>query len=215
ENLTDIPKLYPLRRTLSFKIGVNFDLISKTNSTERIKLNENSPALELDPDVKQIIRLIQTDLPICHKPFLELASGNSSLESKILRFLSTNLQQAVRRYIATFRHRNLGVRANGMVVWQVPENELSDFGHRLAGYSEVSHCYARETFPGFQYNVYSMIHAPTLEKLWDMADKISSELGCGDYLVMDSTVEYKKCRLRYFLPELDHWWAKHEKLVMA
>jgi hypothetical protein len=34
-------------------------------------------------------------------------------------------------------------------------------------------------------------------------------LEVSDYALLVSLEEYKKTRLRYFLPELDDWWARH------
>ena len=40
---------------------------------------------------------------------------------------------------------------------------------------------------------------------------MSQSLGLtrGDYRLLVSLEEYKKTRLRYFLPELDSWWSEH------
>lgn len=115
----------------------------------------------------------------------------------------------MRRYVGTFRHRRLGVGGNGMVVWRVPEADLGRMGPALAAAPEVSHCYARNAIPGFPYTLYSMLHGPDEQACREVARRISGELGVSDYLILFSSREFKKCRLRYFLPELDAWWARH------
>jgi hypothetical protein len=35
----------------------------------------------------------------------------------------------------------------------------------------------------------------------------SRETGVGDYAVLFGEKEFKKVRLRYFLPEFDTWWS--------
>jgi DNA-binding Lrp family transcriptional regulator len=114
----------------------------------------------------------------------------------------------MRRYVGTFHHRKLGVRGNGMVVWDVREDEIEHLGPVLAQAPEVSHCYARNAIPGFPYRLYSMLHGPSEEACRDIAARISGQLGVSDYLILFSSREFKKCRLRYFLPELDAWWAE-------
>ena len=111
----------------------------------------------------------------------------------------------MRRYIGTFRHRKLGVRANGMTVWRIPEEKMEEKGMILASSAMVSHCYGRTSFPEFPYNLYSMLHGPDSDSLREAAEDLSKKIGCEDYLILQSPVEFKKVRLRYFLPELDKW----------
>ena len=111
--------------------------------------------------------------------------------------------------MGTLRHRKLGVRANAMVVWRVPADRLPRVGPRLASAPEVSHCYARHGIEGFPYTLYSMIHGPDLGSCRGVAARLSDELGVDEYRLLVSLEEYKKTRLRYFLPELDAWWAAH------
>ena len=79
-------------------------------------------------------------------------------------------------------------------------------GERLARAPEVSHCYARNSIAGFPYTLYSMLHGPTRDSCRELARHLSREVGIEDYAVLFSEREFKKQRLRYFLPELDRWW---------
>ncbi len=212
QGLTGAEKFHPLRRIFTFKIGVTFDLISKKNSTEKVKVNHSSSPILMNLENRRIIRAIQKDLPVTPYPFKTLAKENDLRENQVIQFLKENVGQAVRRYVATFRHRNLGVKANGMIVWNINKDELEEKGQYLAHFPEVSHCYARTSFPGFPYNLYSMLHAPSLDQLNSMTKDITSRLDCDNYLIMESTKEFKKCRLRYFLPELEIWLENHVKL---
>ncbi len=115
----------------------------------------------------------------------------------------------MRRYVGTLRHRKLGVRANAMVVWTVAENDIDAAGAKLAQAPEVSHCYARNAIEGFPYRLYSMIHGPDLDDCQQVARRLADELGVADYRLLVSLEEFKKTRLRYFLPELDQWWHAH------
>jgi hypothetical protein len=96
-----------------------------------------------------------------------------------------------------------------MVVWRAPEERMQELGFRLAESPEVSHCYARETIEGFPYTLYSMIHGPDLESCSSVAERLAGRLDLSDYILLVSLEEYKKTRLRYFLPELDAWWARY------
>ena len=96
-----------------------------------------------------------------------------------------------------------------MVVWRVSEAALAETGARLAESPDVSHCYARNPIDGFPYSLYSMIHGPERDACRAVAAELARTVGIQDYAVLFSEREFKKVRLRYFLPELDRWWARH------
>jgi DNA-binding Lrp family transcriptional regulator len=198
----------PLRRTATFKIGVNFDPRTLENRTESVDLPRLEP-VELTEESRRLFRALQTPAPLVERPFAELAGPWDTEEATLIEFGRRHLGCAIRRYVGTLRHRKLGVRANVMVVWRVPADRLPSVGPRLAGAPEVSHCYARHGIEGFPYTLYSMIHGPDLGSCRAVAARLSDTLGVDDYRLLVSLEEYKKTRLRYFLPELDRWWAAH------
>jgi DNA-binding Lrp family transcriptional regulator len=198
---------HALCRTHVFKIGVNFDPDSLKNRTEVTKSSSIEP-VEVRPRDALFFRALQTPLPLVERPFDELATDIDASAGELLDFAKRHLGGAVRRYVGTLRHRKLGVKENGMVVWRVAEDEVQAAGERLAAAPEVSHCYARNPVPNFPYTLYSMVHGPSRESCRDIARELSRETGLEDYAVLFSEREFKKQRLRYFLPELDHWWRE-------
>jgi DNA-binding Lrp family transcriptional regulator len=201
----------PLRRTYTFKIGVNFDPETKKNSTEVVKPTTVS-SIDVSERDELLFRTLQTPLPFVESPFDALAEkasagGEQVKGSELLEFAHRHLDGAIRRYVGTLRHRKLGVRENGMAVWRVAEQDVEAAGLRLAAAPEVSHCYARNAIEGFPYTLYSMTHGPSRESCLEVAERLSEETGIEDYTVLFSEREFKKVRLRYFLPELDAWWA--------
>ena len=200
--------IQPLRRTRTFKIGVNFDLFAQKNRSEADDIPPASSAAGLDPTPEEagLFRVLQAPLPLTERPFLEMARATGTDEEEMLTFARKHGGGAIRRYVATFRHRQVGVHGNVLVVWNVAEGRLEEVGLQLAAVPEVSHCYGREAFCGFPYTLYSMIHGPDEVSCLRLAAELSSMTGVEDYLPLPSRREFKKCRLRYFLPELDEWW---------
>ena len=196
-----------LCRTHVFKIGVNFDPDSLKNRTKVTK-SSSVEAVDVGPREAQLFRALQTPLPLVERPFDELAYGIDASADELLDFAKRHLGGAVRRYVGTLRHRKLGVKENGMVVWRVTDDAVQAAGERLAKAPEVSHCYARNPVPNFPYTLYSMVHGPSRESCREIARGLSNETGLEDYEVLFSEREFKKQRLRYFLPELDHWWGE-------
>jgi DNA-binding Lrp family transcriptional regulator len=198
---------HALCRTHIFKIGVNFDPDSLKNRTEVTEIS-TAQEIEVGPRDAQFFRALQTPLPLIQRPFDELARDIEAGGDELIDFGRRHLGGAIRRYVGTLRHRKLGVRENGMVVWRVSEDEVQAAGERLAKAPEVSHCYARNPVPNFGYTLYSMVHGPSRESCRELARELSRETGLTDYAVLFSEREFKKQRLRYFLPELDHWWRE-------
>ncbi|HEY5656391.1 MAG TPA: hypothetical protein VIY27_01245 [Myxococcota bacterium] len=195
-----------LWRSHVFKIGVNFDPTTLQNRSAPAAAARVEP-VALDEAAVRQLRALQTPLPLEAQPFETLAERAGVAVGELLAFGRRHLGGAVRRYVGTLRHRKLGVRENGIIVWRVPEAEIEAVGAVLAQAPEVSHCYARNAVEGFPYRVYSMVHGPDRESCQAVAARLSAETGVDDYAVLFSEREFKKVRLRYFLPELDAWWA--------
>ncbi|MCP5071421.1 MAG: Lrp/AsnC family transcriptional regulator, partial [bacterium] len=139
---------HPLRRTSTFKIGVNFDPKTRQNKTSTVSGSEVA-RIEISEIDRCCFRALQMPLPIVDRPFDVLAAEVGVEAGDLLAFGRQHLGGAIRRYVGTLRHRKLGVRANGMAVWQVPEAETEAVGRKLAEAPEVSHCYARDVVEGF------------------------------------------------------------------
>jgi DNA-binding Lrp family transcriptional regulator len=201
-----VPVFHALRRTRTFKIGVNFDPQTLQNRSAVAPARAVKPIDVSERDAR-LFRALQSPLPLVDRPFDELAARSGVDPDALLTFGRHHLGGAIRRYVGTLRHRRLGVRANGMVVWRVPEERIDEVGLRLANAPEVGHCFARNAIEGFPYTLYSMTHGPDRASCREMAAHLSRETGVGDYAVLFSEKEFKKVRLRYFLPELDTWWS--------
>lgn len=115
---------HPLRRGQTFKIGVSFDLESRRNDT-KVALGDVSARFDPEPVEVAMIRALQTPLAPRERPFDALADQAGVSAEQLLCFARGNMGRALRRYVATFRHRRLGVRGNGMAVWNVAGDEVA------------------------------------------------------------------------------------------
>lgn len=195
---------YRLLPTLKmYKIGVKLDMVNedaeKPKPTEEVK-ELNPDRLEITERDKEFVRELQKDLQVVKEPFREMAENlgitTQQLFGKAREYESIGL---MRRFAAILRHRDAGFVANGMVVWHVPEDRVDDVGFKLAAYPQVSHCYRRPIYPDWQYNVFSMIHARTLDAAEKMAVEMSEMIGVSDYKILFSSREFKKERVKYFV----------------
>ena len=150
----------------------------------------------------EIIRFIQGDLPLVERPFAQLAERLGITEEQAAEEIRAMQEEGViRRFGAALRHRNIGYAANGMSCWNVPENKIESAAETMVQYDEVTHCYERPRFDGWDYNLYAMIHGQERREVLDVARQISERIGVDDFLVLFSTREYKRASMRYFLEE--------------
>jgi len=151
---------------------------------------------------KQVILALQRDLEITPQPFQEMAECLEVSEDEVLEAIRSLKDKGfIRRFGATLRHQLSGFEANALVVWVIPEAELSRLGQKLAGKRTVSHCYARRPAPDWPYNLYTMIHGKSPDEITAIAANMAQEIGISDYDILFSEVELKKTTMRYFRDE--------------
>ncbi len=197
-----------------YKIGVKLDLTgqdgayeSKDEIYDEAKRWSAKPPLTAQ-DIK-FIRVLQEDLPALELPFAVWAEQAESTEEELFAWAKkTEHLGYMRRFAAILHHRNAGFKANAMVVWQVPAEQVDACGEQMALFREVSHCYRRPVYPTWPYPLFTMIHAETHTSCMDVVKRIEDRIGSFPHKNLFSTKEYKKIRVRYFSPELDEWWSR-------
>ena len=207
EEEAEVDLFWPLPRTRTFKISVRMDPKTRRNRSHGHASKAPVARMHTTPRDELFFRLLQTPLPYVSRPFAALGAPHGIGEDELLAFAALHKGGAMRRYAGTFHHRRLGVRGNVMSAWAVPEDRVEEIGLALAGLPEVSHCYAREVYSVFPFTLYAMIHGPDPEACAEIAKGFAADLGVSAPAMLQSTREFKKCRLRYFLPELETWWA--------
>ena len=75
----------------------------------------------------------------------------------------------------------------------------------MAQNKAVTHCYERPTFPDWPYTHFTMVHATSQEGCEDIGKEIGEATGITDRMFLYSTREYKKTRVRYFVPDYDRY----------
>ena len=150
---------------------------------------------ELD---RRIINRVCGDIGDSLHPFREIADELGISEDDLLSRLRSYQQQGfLRRFGAILRHQNAGFVANGMSVWDVPDNEVERIGAMISEHSEVSHCYVRSRLPDWPYNMFAMIHGHSEDECRRVAANIAAETGIANYDVLFSVREFKKTSMQY------------------
>ncbi len=153
----------------------------------------------MDETDREILKILQDDVPLISRPFLEVAKKLDIKEEEVIRRIKKMMSEGiVRRFSASIRHRKLGITANPLVAWKVPERRVEEVGEKLASFEEVTHCYERAIIPGkWKYNIYTMIHGYDRDDVKKTAKKLSDAVGIKDYELLYSSKEFKKTYKRY------------------
>ncbi len=148
---------------------------------------------------KQIIIMLQGDIPLAPRPFAVLARRLDIDEQEVIQRIKRLKEDGIiRRYGAVLRHRKVGYVHNAMVAWNVNNDNADLHGEYFSSYKEVSHCYLRKTPPDFPYNLFTMIHCKSSDHLQELLHDMSAKTGIKDFLVIKSLKELKKTSMRYF-----------------
>ncbi len=148
---------------------------------------------------KKIIALLQTDIPVVQRPFLEMATAVGITEDQFLAVLrDLDDRGFIRRFGATLKHQKSGFKANAMVAWKVDESRVEQAGNIMAEFQEITHCYRRNPAPGWPYNLYTMVHAANESECRSIVGKIARAVGENEYELLFSRKELKKTSMTYF-----------------
>lgn len=164
----------------------------------------SAPASERQPGLDDIDRAIvqatQAGLPLSVAPFRALAENLQLPEETVMERLRRMLEiSAIRRIAAVPQHYALGIRANGMSVWDVDDDRVDEFGERVGSLSFVSHCYRRPRHPpDWPYNLFAMVHGRSREEVIEQTAEIERLLGgvCRAHEILFSSGLLKKTGLR-------------------
>ena len=201
--LQGIKKVRMLPTLQLFKIGVKLDMVDeKKHDVKPSEEKKEVLDVKFEPteEDKEFIRQLQKDLEIIDRPFLKAAKNLGITEEQIFEKLQYYEKIGVmRRFAAILRHREAGFTANGMIVWKVPEDRITEVGEKLGAFPQVSHCYQRPVYKDWPYNVFSMIHCKSMDEASEMAAEIQKQVSVDEYKILFSAREFKKTRVEYFV----------------
>jgi DNA-binding Lrp family transcriptional regulator len=207
ESMRQLPtlRLFKIRMDLEME-GDTDALASAVQATEPAPL-ERRPYDERDVAV---IRALQGDLPVVPEPYAPAAAAVGIAQERFLEHLAGMQERGLlRRVAAILYHRRAGFSANGMGVWQVPDEQIAQLGPRMACVRGVSHCYQRPTYPDWPYSIFTMAHGRSKDECDAVLDAIAQHTGIQERATLYSSTEFKKVRLLYFTDEYRRWESQH------
>lgn len=188
-----------------FHIDLGFDLSRphKGSSTPKAANSGVAPLRNMLPQPCEtaLIGAIQHGLPLVRNPFAEIGAGIGLPENEVIANLAHWVEQGViKRMGVVVRHHELGYRANAMVVWDIPDEEVSALGHRIGGFDSVTLCYRRvRRLPDWPYNLFTMIHGQLRDEVLESVTQLQEQFGLQNatHEVLFSRRRFKQCGARY------------------
>ena len=154
----------------------------------------------IDDTDRALIVATQNGLPLVSRPYHAIAGRLGLSADEVMRRLTALLDSGViRRIGAVPNHYAIGWTANGMTVWDVPDEAVDALGAEIGALDFVSHCYRRpRALPDWPYNLFAMVHGSSPDEVRGKAEIIAGRLGarCRARDILFSSRILKKSGLR-------------------
>lgn len=192
----DFPKLAEYH--LGFWLWLGEDGSLAMRRWTRVPTANPTPLDTLD---QALVTATQEGLPLVARPYAEIAERLDQSPLTVLNRLKGLLAQgAIRRIGAVPHHYRLGLRGNGMTVWDIDDEALDRLGSEVGALEGVSHCYRRpRRLPLWPYNLFAMLHGRDRAQVLAAAERVRTLLAgaCRGHEVLFSSAVLKKTGLRF------------------
>ena len=170
----------------------------------------NGDFTPLTPFEVECVRLLQQEFPLQPRPF-DVLARLSGIDADELVATARTLHRRgqIRRFVATVAARKQGFAATAMGVWVVPQDHADEYATKLVQHRAVSHCYLRPVYSDWPYNLYTTVHARSVDECESVINDLAIDSGLSEKQALFPTREYKKSRIQFFAPELMRWEAAH------
>jgi siroheme decarboxylase len=130
----------------------------------------------LDETDGRLLNIIQTEFPLCSRPYVALGEQLGISEGEALSRVRALVDGGVVRKVGpTFDSRKLG-HSSVLVAARVPADRLEKVAEIVSSYKEVTHNYARD----FEYNLWFTLVCSSPASLEATLDRIKAETGIAD-----------------------------------
>lgn len=137
----------------------------------------------VEAEERAVLLAMQNGLPLVPEPYAAVAEQAGLAHERVLDIVSRLLAQGkIKRLGAIPNHYALGITANGMSVWDIPDERVAAVGRALGARPEVSHCYRRpRRLPEWRYNLFAMVHGRSRDEVRQTVERIAADLDIAAY----------------------------------
>ena len=179
ERQTGLPALrLPMIRP--YRIDLAFNLSGKTAHHGATRATATSIPRVSEAE-RPLAALVEEGLPLVSDPYAQwkerLGLSPHTVLSTIRGWLEVGI---LRRFGNVVRHHEMGFRYNAMTVFDLPEERVDAIGVALATTPEVTLSYQRARAPGWNYNLYCMIHGTERDEVNRVIQQILDDYDLRD-----------------------------------
>ncbi len=156
----------------------------------------NRKVVQLSADDRLLIKTVEHGLPVVSRPYAKIAQCLNTTEENVITRLQRLMDNgAIKRYGVVVRHKELGYNANGMVVWDIPDDTVEELGISIGKYACVTLSYRRpRRLPDWPYNLFTMVHGNSREEVIRKIEEIVEQcaLQTIEHTILFSTRRFKQ-----------------------
>lgn len=156
----------------------------------------NDHVVQLTAEDRALIKAVERGLPIVNRPYAAIAKQLACSEQDVITRLQRLFDNgAIKRYGVVVRHKELGYTANGMVVWNIPDDRVDELGTCIGKYDCVTLSYRRpRRLPDWSYNLFTMVHGSDREEVTRKVAEIVDSCGLQniEHTILFSTRRFKQ-----------------------
>lgn len=176
-----------------FKLDVRFD--ARSSGTKLLKSRQPAASekkVRLNKIEMQVLSKLHKDLQIRAQPFDFLTTDKLNILKVIQTLQALCKKGVIRRIAAVVDYKRIGFTANALFACKVQQRRINKVGKALAKLPIVSHCYSRKPFTGFDYNLFAMCHAKTIDRINRIVRDFTKKEKIKDYVLLPTLKELKK-----------------------
>jgi len=175
-----LPMLTDYYIDLEFPV-VNGDRFARESAAgttaEATRISEDAAAELSDLD-RRLLLEIQGGFPLTLTPYGDVADAiGADVESVLAAVERLLAEGCIKRIGCVVNHLVTGFDANCMVVWDVPDEKLDEYGEAVGELPYVTLCYHRPRRPeqDWPYNLFTMVHGREADAVDAKVDELAAE----------------------------------------
>lgn len=143
--------------------------------------------MKLDSVDIKLLKKIQTNFPLVPEPYREIGETLGIREDEVIYRIKRLVENGViRRLGGIFDSRKLGYIGT-LCAMKVPKDKIEEVAAVVNSFSGVTHNYIRE----HSFNMWFTVLAPSKEKLDEIINKIKSNTGIDEMMVLPAEKIFK------------------------
>jgi len=149
---------------------------------------------------RRLLLAIQDGFPLTETPYADVAAEiGAGVEAVLAGIERLRENGCIKRIGCIVNHVVTGFDSNCMVVWDVPDERLDEYGERVGRLPYVTLCYHRPRRPeqDWPYNIFTMVHGRDSAAVDEVIDELASEYLPVPHERLYSTATLKQTGAQY------------------